>query len=48
MNLVKNFKQWREYRATCQELARLTQRELSDLGIDRADITKVARSAAGY
>ena len=48
MNIVKGFKTWRKYRETYGELARMTQRELADLGIDRADIGRVARHAAGY
>ncbi|MBZ9935468.1 DUF1127 domain-containing protein [Mesorhizobium sp. BR1-1-16] len=49
MNLINSYKNWLKYRETYNELARLTRRELDDLGINRADITKVARNAvAGY
>lgn len=48
MNIVNGFKNWRKYRETYSELSRLNKRELADLGIDRADIHKVARQAVGY
>lgn len=43
MNLVRNFNQWRRFRSTVNELSRLTDRELSDLGITRFEIERVAR-----
>ena len=43
MNLIANFKQWQRYRRTCNELSRLSNRELTDLGISRGDIPRVAR-----
>ena len=45
MNLTENFRNWRRYRNTVSELSRLTNRELTDLGITRADIQSVARRA---
>jgi uncharacterized protein YjiS (DUF1127 family) len=36
---------WRRYRTSVRELSRLSDRELSDLGIGRADIEYVARKA---
>lgn len=48
MSLVNSFKNWRKYRETYNELARMTQRELQDLGINRADIDQLARRSAGY
>jgi uncharacterized protein YjiS (DUF1127 family) len=45
MNLIRNYRNWREYRSTVSELSRLTSRELSDLGITRSDIPFVARKA---
>lgn len=45
MKLIRNYRGWREYRNTISELKRLTDRELSDLGIHRGDIPKVARQA---
>jgi uncharacterized protein YjiS (DUF1127 family) len=42
MNLIRNYRSWRRYRDTVNELSRLTNRELADLGISRADIANVA------
>jgi len=45
MNLIRNFRNWRRYRDTVNELSRLSNRELSDLGIARGEIPFVARKA---
>jgi uncharacterized protein YjiS (DUF1127 family) len=45
MNLRQSFSNWRRYRETVNELGRLSHRELSDLGIARADIPSLARRA---
>ena len=45
MNLIRNYRNWRRYRDTVNELSRLTNRELSDLGISRAEIHAVAQRA---
>ncbi|ASY56276.1 MULTISPECIES: DUF1127 domain-containing protein [Sinorhizobium] len=45
MNLARSFNNWRKYRQTCNELGRMSDRELNDLGIGRADIPYVARKA---
>ena len=45
MNLIRNYRNWRRYRDTVNELSRLTNRELSDLGIARGDIQFVARKS---
>lgn len=37
---------WKRYSRTVNELQALTNRELSDLGIPRGDIARVAREAA--
>lgn len=42
MNLVRNYRNWRRYRDTVNELSRLSNRELNDLGINRGDIHAVA------
>ena len=47
MNLVRSYQSWRRYRETVNELNRLSQRELADLGISRGDINSVARRAIG-
>lgn len=46
MNLFQRYKQYRRYRETINELNRLTNRELSDLGLSRADIPHIARQSA--
>jgi uncharacterized protein YjiS (DUF1127 family) len=43
MNILRNYRNWRRYRETVSELSRLSNRELSDLGINRAEIQSVAR-----
>lgn len=45
MNIARSYKNWRSFRNTIAELERLSNRDLSDLGISRADIRSVARSA---
>ncbi|BCP55719.1 DUF1127 domain-containing protein [Kaistia sp. 32K] len=48
VSLVASYKTWMKYRETRSELSRLDNRELSDLGINRADIKAIAKQAAGY
>ena len=43
MNLIRNYRNWRRYRETVNELNRLSNRELNDLGISRSEIPFVAR-----
>jgi len=43
MNFRKAYKDWRDYRNTVNELSRMSERELNDLGISRGDIPFVAR-----
>lgn len=43
VSLKQSFNNWRQYRNTCNELYRLSDRELNDLGIARGDIPFVAR-----
>ncbi len=43
MSLIQNFREWRRYRNTVNELSRLSARELNDLGLNRADIPFAAR-----
>ncbi len=45
MNIARSYKNWRSFRNTIAELERLSNRELSDLGIARGDIRSVARSS---
>jgi uncharacterized protein YjiS (DUF1127 family) len=42
---IDSYRNWRRYRETYNELTRLTDRELADLGINRADIGRIARQA---
>lgn len=37
---------WRRYRDSVRELSRLSDRELNDLGIGRADISALVRQSA--
>jgi uncharacterized protein YjiS (DUF1127 family) len=43
MNLLRNYRNWRRYRETINELSRLSNHELSDLGISRSEIVAVAQ-----
>lgn len=45
-NLATKIQKWRQYRASVRELSRLSDRELNDLGIGRADIEYVAKKGA--
>lgn len=45
MNVARSFTNWRKFRQTVTELGRMSSRELQDLGIDRADIRRVARAS---
>ncbi|MCD2176917.1 DUF1127 domain-containing protein [Rhizobium sp. C1] len=45
MNIARSFNNWRKYRQTVVELDRMSNRELSDLGIARDEIQRVARAA---
>lgn len=43
---VANYRAWRKYRETYNELMRLSSRDLADLGINRAEIATIARQSA--
>jgi uncharacterized protein YjiS (DUF1127 family) len=47
MNITRSLTNWRKYRQTVNELGRMSDRELTDLGIGRSDIRRVARTAVG-
>jgi uncharacterized protein YjiS (DUF1127 family) len=48
-HLVHMFRAWRRYRICVSELSRLTDRELTDIGLTRSGIMAVAwRSAQDY
>lgn len=44
--ITHKYRSWKKYRETYDELAKLSNRELHDLGIGRADIEFVARRTA--
>lgn len=48
MKIAQKISNWRKYRETVTELGRMTDRELSDLGIGRGEIRQVARTAVGF
>lgn len=41
----QSFKNWRKYRSTFNELNRMSDRELSDIGVSRGDIPFVAKQS---
>ena len=43
---VRLFREWRRYSHSVNELTRLGDRELADIGISRSDIHRVAWNAA--
>lgn len=43
MNIASRFQKWRTYRRTFNELSRLSNRELDDLGLHRGEISAIAR-----
>lgn len=45
MNPIRAYRNWRMYNETVRELNRLNARQLNDLGINRADIERIARKA---
>ncbi|MFT4000871.1 MAG: DUF1127 domain-containing protein [Rhizobium sp.] len=45
MNVARTFNNWRKFRNTVDELGRMSDRNLHDLGIDRAEIRSVARAS---
>ena len=47
MTAIRSWRQSRRYQATVRELERLSLRELNALGIVPAQITRLARAAAG-
>ena len=46
MGIRQTLKKWAAYQQTVRELASLDNRQLSDLGITRTDIQRVARDHA--
>jgi uncharacterized protein YjiS (DUF1127 family) len=46
MGIRQTLKKWSAYQQTIRELTSLDNRQLNDLGISRADISKIAREHA--
>ncbi|MBD1546313.1 DUF1127 domain-containing protein [Roseibium aggregatum] len=44
--VVRHYRNWKQYRSTYDELSRMSNRELADIGISRCDIARYARMAA--
>lgn len=42
-NLIRGLGEWRRYRAAVRDLAALSDRDLSDIGLNRGAIRKAAR-----
>ena len=45
INMIRKYKTWQRYNNTVRELSRLSNRELTDLGICRSEIYSVANSS---
>ncbi|MAA57204.1 MAG: hypothetical protein CL855_01820 [Cryomorphaceae bacterium] len=43
MKITKSYTKRKQYRRTIEELRRLTDQELNDIGINRGDIHSIAR-----
>lgn len=41
-SIFRRFRDWKRYGAAMQELSQLSDRELADIGITRADIPRIA------
>jgi uncharacterized protein YjiS (DUF1127 family) len=46
MDIRKTLRKWAAYQQTVRELAALDNRQLTDLGITRTDIQRIARDHA--
>jgi uncharacterized protein YjiS (DUF1127 family) len=46
--LVRLIREWKRYNNSINELSRLGDRELADIGISRSDIQRVAWNAAHH
>lgn len=46
MNVARSFTNWVKFRQTVNELGRMSARELRDIGVERADIRRIARGSA--
>lgn len=46
MSMMTSYRNWRTYRKTVAELSELSNRNLADMGLVRANIREAARKAA--
>jgi uncharacterized protein YjiS (DUF1127 family) len=46
MTMFEFVRRWKRYSRTVSELSHLSNRELADLGLSRADIPRIAREAS--
>lgn len=46
LSIVRVFQAWKRYGAVTRELSHLSDRELSDIGITRSDIDRIASDYA--
>ncbi len=47
MSIIKDYRSWRSYRRTVQELRNLPDSTLRDIGVERGAIDAYARRVAG-
>lgn len=45
-SLIRFLREWRRYNQSLNELSRLGDRELADIGISRSDINRIAWTSA--
>ena len=45
-NIAKRFGYWKSYRSTLKELRQLSDHQLEDIGLVRADLAKIAGNVA--
>jgi uncharacterized protein YjiS (DUF1127 family) len=48
LSVIRFLQVWKRYSASVQELSRLGDRELADIGISRSDIVRVAWDNANH
>jgi uncharacterized protein YjiS (DUF1127 family) len=48
LSIIRVFQDWKRYGVAMQELSHLSDRELADIGITRADIPRIAKKQARF
>jgi uncharacterized protein YjiS (DUF1127 family) len=48
LSIIRLFQDWKRYGVAMQELSHLSDRELADIGITRADIPRIAREQGRF